>query len=246
MEWGRAKTILILSFLVLNLVLAYQLWLNNMQMEGSEFESAEIAGEIQELLEINNIQLNTEVPEETPRLKEITVRFEKQMPKDQKIELTQPVTDNVILNKADIKDVLATQIFKANDYQLDPLHTRPGLYTMNQMYNGLPLFEVNLFLFYEQEEIKAYSQSYVEVEHTAMPQEQRVLSAYMAIGNLAENYLPGGSVIKEIRLGYHGQIYNSETQVLAPFWRIAIRNGDIYYVHAITGAVEVPQKGKSK
>jgi regulatory protein YycI of two-component signal transduction system YycFG len=242
MEWGRAKTILILSFLVLNLVLAYQLWMNNIQMKGYEFESAEIAGEIQELLANNNIQLKTDVPEATPRLKEITVRFERQMQQDEKVELKQPVTDNVILNKADIKDVLATQIFKANDYQLDSLHSKPGLYQLNQAYEDLPMFEVNLFLFYEREEIKAYSQSYVEVEDSPDAQEQRVLSAYVAIGSLAENYLIKGSSIKDIQLGYHGQIYNSETQVLAPFWRVAMENGDIYYVHAITGAVEVPQK----
>ncbi len=244
MEWGRAKTILIVSFLVLNLVLAYQLWINNAQMD-LEQGTAEMEEEVLALLELHHIQLKTKIPEDTPRLKEITVKFVKQMQPEEQIELKQPVTDNVILNKADLKDVLVTQIYRANDYQLDKLLSQSDFYTMNQLYEGLPMFEVNLHLFYEHNKIKAYSQSYVEVEASEQSQEQRVLSAYMAMGSLAENYMSEGSTIEEIRLGYHGQIYNSETQVLAPFWRVALGNGDIYYVHAITGAVEVPQKENS-
>lgn len=242
MDWGRAKTILILSFLALNLVLVYQLWMNRTQMEEAEIDQAEIAEEIRQLLSSHNIQLKVDVPELAPRLKEITVRFLIQTDPQHPIELEQPVTDNVILNKAGITDVLAEQIRQANAYDLDTLISKPGEYVLNQLYEGLPMFEVNLNLYYDQNEIHRYSQSFVEVEKSSESDEQKVLPAMMAIGNLAENYLPDGTIITHISLGYHGQIYNSETQVLAPFWRVATESGDIYYIHAITGAVETPQK----
>jgi Uncharacterized protein conserved in bacteria len=57
---------------------------------------------------------------------------------------------------------------------------------------------------------------------------------------LAERFLQRGDGIADIRLGYHGQMYESDTQVLAPKWRIVLDNGDIYYVHAVNGEVERP------
>lgn len=72
------------------------------------------------------------------------------------------------------------------------------------------------------------------------PKGQQVLSAYDVLGNLAEYYLPQGSVVADVRLGYHGPIFESETQVLAPYWRVVLSQGDTYYVHAVTGAVEGP------
>jgi regulatory protein YycI of two-component signal transduction system YycFG len=55
---------------------------------------------------------------------------------------------------------------------------------------------------------------------------------------LAEKFLSEGTAIIDVRLGYHGQVFNSETRVLAPFWRVLTESGEQYYVHAITGAVE--------
>jgi len=60
---------------------------------------------------------------------------------------------------------------------------------------------------------------------------------------LAERYLKSGDVIRDIRLGYHGPMYDSESQLLAPKWRVMLEDGDIYYVHAISGEVERPQRG---
>jgi regulatory protein YycI of two-component signal transduction system YycFG len=72
--------------------------------------------------------------------------------------------------------------------------------------------------------------------------EQQVLPASTAAAHLIENYLPAGSVIKDIRLGYHGQIFpDAETQVSAPSWRVLLENGEMYYVNAISAEVTTGQ-----
>jgi regulatory protein YycI of two-component signal transduction system YycFG len=241
LEWGRAKTILIISFLCLNILLAYQLWINKNSPAGSGFEIIEIE-ETHQLLRDKGIRLEKAIPKETPTLREIEVQYNEQYQEDDVIKLKTPVENNILINKAKLEDVLAEEIPHAELYQVDPIFSENGQYVLDQLYNHLPMFEINLKLYSEGDQIYAYSQSLVEVEPGENEKEQKILSAYKAVGFLAENYLQFGAVIRDVTLGYHGQIYDSETQVLAPKWRIALEGGDIYYVHGINGAVDPPQK----
>jgi regulatory protein YycI of two-component signal transduction system YycFG len=68
--------------------------------------------------------------------------------------------------------------------------------------------------------------------------EQKVISPYVALRSLIEYYLPEGSVVTSIRLGYHGQEYNSQTMYMVPYWRVSLGSGEVYFVHAFNGAVE--------
>jgi regulatory protein YycI of two-component signal transduction system YycFG len=240
MEWKRAKTILILSFLCLNILLAYQLWINENNQAGADFETNEITEETHELLKSKGIRIEKEIPKETPTLSEITVRFHDSL--NEEILLNTPVKNNLILNKSEFRERLAEEIEHIEFYQLDSVRSSQETHVMNQLYAGLPMFEVNLVLYNKNNEIYAYTQSFVDIETGDEQRGQRILSAYKAVSFLTENYLPINTVIKDVSLGYHGQIYNSESQVLAPKWRIAMEGGDIYYVHGINGAVEVPQK----
>lgn len=243
MEWGRAKTILIISFLCLNLLLAYQLWINNSNQAGTEFETNEIAEETQQLLRNKGIRLEKVIPKDTPTLREITVQFDEQFNPENMILLDAPVKNNILLNKAELDDVLAEEIEHIDEYRLDPNLSGNEVYVMDQLYNGLPMFEISLKLYNRDNEIYAYSQSFVEIEAGDAEEDQRILSAYRAVSFLAENnYLNAGAVIRDVSLGYHGQNYNSETQVLAPKWRIVLNNGDIYYVNGINGEVERHQR----
>jgi regulatory protein YycI of two-component signal transduction system YycFG len=106
------------------------------------------------------------------------------------------------------------------------------------------MFDVPLQLFAENGEITGYKQTYVEVKSGGEPTDkagQKIISAYAAVRSLAENYLSEGAVITDIRLGYHGQLYDSEDQTFVPNWRISLSDGEPYYVHAFTGAVEAIQ-----
>jgi regulatory protein YycI of two-component signal transduction system YycFG len=252
MEWGRAKTILIISFLCLNMLLGYQLWVSNIQIDQPSLGTAEIAKEIHQLMRDKGIELEAALPTDTPKLKEITVKFHAQHKPGVKMKLAEPLTSAVMTKKGDLKEALSQQLPNVNVYEPDPISSiqedaaagKHGTFVLNQLHGAHPMFEVRLELYYSGGMIGSYSQSYVDVQPGLGQKEQKVLSAITALGSLTENYLRAGTVIKDVRLGYHGQIYNSETQVLAPFWRIATSGGELFYVHAINGAVEVPQKEK--
>ncbi|GIQ70463.1 hypothetical protein DUZ99_09790 [Xylanibacillus composti] len=240
MEWGRAKTILILAFLILNLLLGYQLWAQQLDIFGEVDETASVVTETEQLLASRGIQLDTSIPKETPRANEITVRFLIQADPMGRTMISPPIRGLDLFGRTDWQSTLSNYIDHVQEYIPDPIMSRPGVLVLDQVHEGIPLFEVNLSLYDGGGQIESYSQSYVEIESTITEKEQKILPAYRAVEFLAENYLQRGSVITDVRLGYHGQSYNSDIQYMAPKWRVALDNGSIYYIHAINGEVEIP------
>ncbi|MNY76980.1 YycH protein [compost metagenome] len=70
---------------------------------------------------------------------------------------------------------------------------------------------------------------------------QKVLPASQALSSLIEKYFPENSVVKEIELGYYGELFNSESQVASPMWRFMLENGNAYYVDAISADIISPK-----
>ncbi|MNW68523.1 YycH protein [compost metagenome] len=70
---------------------------------------------------------------------------------------------------------------------------------------------------------------------------QKVLPASQALSSLIEKYFPADSVVKEIELGYYGELFNSESQVASPMWRFMLENGSAYYVDAISADIISPK-----
>ncbi len=234
MDWGKAKTILIISFLFLNALLGYQLWASKIDIDKSNQGEAETIESIMKLMETKEITIDAPIPTEVPKLGEITVRFDKTTDPNIKLHLVSEIPNSVLDIRTGLRDVVAKQIPKADFYEMDPTANKSGIMILNQLYGELPMFEVNLKLYHKDGKINAYWQSHVSVQQGTGDSIQKVISAVTALGRLIEK-LEAGTEIKEIRLGYHGQIYNSETQVLAPSWRVATSKGEIYFVHAING-----------
>jgi regulatory protein YycI of two-component signal transduction system YycFG len=243
MDWGRAKTILILSFLFLNMILGYQLWNGKSKSTESMSDATVVMEELNQVLRSKNIRIAQEVPRDVPKLKEITVKFDENIKAAEKIPLRTPTTMTSILAKGAGKDQSRLEIPNLDRYQFDAITSQDGVFVLNQLFDSLPMFEVKMELYETEGKITSYRQAYVEVESGGDQKEQKVIPAQLAIRSLVENYLLQGSVITDIRLGYHGQLYNSQTQYMVPSWRVAVGNGDIYYVQAFNGAVEIPQKG---
>ncbi|WP_199616951.1 two-component system regulatory protein YycI [Paenibacillus alkalitolerans] len=243
MDWSRAKSVLIVSFFLLNILLGFQLWAGKMGIDTFS-EAGERREEMNRLLASKQIAIEAEVPEATPKLNEITVRLKDGVPSPQKQPLDYPFELRLLSSAADIRGLLVKEVPEIGEYEPDP-HAANGakaVYIMNQLHNGLPMFEVRVELYAEKDTVKSYRKLYAEVQNagTGSGEGQQVLSAYIVLSSLAENYLPVGAKIRDVRLGYHGPIFESETQVLAPYWRVALAGGDVYYVHAINGAVEGP------
>lgn len=245
MDWGRAKTILILSFLLLNAVLGIQLWTSRSDMLDLETNPSGAAEEIQRLLKSKNIQVPADIPKDAPKLKEIVAKFDDKLTPGKPISLQTPFKFDPLINKGTIRDVLGrTGIAKFEAYQWDPMKSVNDAYVFHQMYGNLPMFEVQIELYEKNGLISSYRQGYVEVQSEGDQKEQKVISAYIALRTLIENFLPSGSVITGVQLGYHGQVYNSQTLNMWPSWRVTLANGDQYFVHAFNGAVEEPQRNK--
>ncbi|WP_240343976.1 two-component system regulatory protein YycI [Paenibacillus sp. SYP-B3998] len=230
---------------MLNMILGFQLWSTNRSNQ-TEI-AADTSGTVEELnrvLRSKNIRLVEELPTDLPKLKVITVKFDESFKPGEMKTLKTPMTMTSILGKSVTKEVQArSEIPHFEMYQFDSVTSKNGVYQFNQAYGKLPLFDVKVELNEQNGEITSYRQAYVEVESGVEQAEQKLIPAQLAVRSLVENYLSEGSIITEVRLGYHGQLYNSQTQPMFPHWRVTIDNGDIYYLQAFNGAVEPPQKG---
>ena len=77
MDWGRAKSVLIFAFLLLNLVLGYQLWSNIREGLSTSADVDDLPAETLRLMEQKNIKLETSIPSETPELGDLTFKLNK-------------------------------------------------------------------------------------------------------------------------------------------------------------------------
>lgn len=240
MEWGRAKTILICTFLLLNVLLGYQLFVQNMEFPGSYFGMSALREDMNKVLESKNIQVNDDIPSETPHLR---VTLELPSLPSEEADLTfqslQEPFDVSLLGRNRISSELSAQIEDFSEYAYDAASSTHSERVYYQLFEEeWPMFEVNLRLYVEDDQVVGYTQHKVEVVPDVNHEEQEMLSAYRVITFLAEHVLPRDAVIQDVQLGFHGQVFDSNTRVLAPKWRVVTSVGDVYYVHGVNGAIE--------
>lgn len=245
MDWGRAKTILLLSFLFLNVILGYQLWMREMKEVELAVDTEEIIEETNRMLVARNIQTPNGIPAEAPKLKEITLRLSDAYKSDVMRMLPTPIHFSQFMEKLLPREqAIRLDIPRIEEYQFDAIASKRGVYVMHQQYGSFPLFDVKLELVEEDGQIIGYKQAYAEIEQGSEQKdlkEQKVIFAHIAIRSLAENYLDSGTVITDIRLGYHGQQFDSPILYMMPYWRVATSTGETYYIHGFDGSVEAPQ-----
>ncbi|MGZ9585938.1 two-component system regulatory protein YycI [Paenibacillus marinisediminis] len=246
MDWSRAKSILIYAFLLLNIVLGYQLWQDISAQMNKELDWTSLSEETRKIMDVKQISVTASIPSETPSLREITYRM---INKDvDPTPMKEPVESKVLfMTKRDTIQEMEDEIPHIEMYQHDQALSGDGVFIMHQqMVNGLPLFEVNLELYYENQMIKAFRQQYAEIENSKTSEDQKILPASKALDTVIEKHLAPNSVVTDVKLGYHGQVFDTDTQVAAPSWRLLLENGDVYYMNAINGAVEHVPAGKKE
>lgn len=238
MDWGRAKSALIISFLLLNILLGYQLWNSRYGSARSFSDTSMLIEETNQLLKSKNIKLQArDIRKDMPKLK--AVNYKEVVNTSQLVALKEPISSSTLFSRSVKKATLTKAgISYVEFFQTDPAISRENVQVYNQMYNGLPMFDIHLQLFEEKGKITGYKQVYVEVQSGRDSKEQKVISAYSAIHSVAENNLSDNAVITDVALGYHGQRYESDTQYMLPTWRIVLADGQNFYVQAFSGAVE--------
>ena len=239
MDWGRAKMVLILSFLFLNLLLGYQMWVTRWDPTLLNSDMSAFKEQTKQILVSKNIKVLHTIPKDVPKLNQISIKFADNNQNPKLVTLPVPIAYTNFIAKNSLRDFAPkADIPNADQYKLDQGLIKTDVIVFNQMHENVPLFDVTLQLFASKAEITGYKQTFVEVQSGGEQKAQKVISAYTAVRSLVENYLPNGSVITDIQLGYHGQRFDSETQPLLPFWRIVLEKGAPYYVQAFSGAVE--------
>ncbi|WP_027094440.1 two-component system regulatory protein YycI [Cohnella thermotolerans] len=244
MDWGRAKNVLILAFLLLNIVLGYQLWLEWQERIDSSVDWTSLPPETRQIMTNKGIRVDAEIPTETPEMREITYRLLENPDggSGSPIPLESQPNTRVVFAPEELQQALGGAIPELSEYRFDNLGSNEKMFVLNRMVDGWPIFDVKIELFYKDQKITAYHQDRIEILPYGEAKLQKVLPATKAVANLIDrNYLPAGSVIKEIQLGYHGQIFDSETQVSAPSWRVLLEDGEVFYVHAISGEAVTDQ-----
>lgn len=237
MDWGRTKSVLIFAFLLLNALLGYQLWLNLQERLDTAVDWTSLPPETQQVMQEKSIKVEAQIPTETPAMQEITYKLEQEG--SGRVKAIEPPKDSrIVFAEQELRQELGGVIPDLAKYRFDNWASREGVFVLNRTEGGWPIFDVWLELYYSNQKINGYTQDVISILPSEGGAAQKVLPAAKVVKNLIENYLPAGSNIKEVQLGYHGQIiFDSETQVAAPSWRVLLEDGEVYYVHAISSEV---------
>jgi regulatory protein YycI of two-component signal transduction system YycFG len=251
MNWGRIKSIFIVAFLILNSFLGYQLW----EKQTNKIELAQLyESSLDEFLLPKNITLQTELSVEQPAMSQLNTQFsmyslgDLTKIKGQSLviesnqitsQLSQPIP---ILKPWDhntfYQEWMAENIVKSDQYILDRVTESEIVYL--QELHEYPLFLGSLTFKVEGNQIIGYKQIYYDEVNKGTS--QPVISSFTTIRALLDHQvIPAHSTIKSVTLGYYGQVYETESQVLTPVWRVGIEHEEtthLFYVNAFTGALE--------
>lgn len=249
MDWGRAKSVLIFAFIMLNVLLGYQLWLDVRERIDANMDMTDLPPETQRIMQEKNVRLLGKIPSGTPVLPDLEYRFEEAPDSVEERQLETPVNSRIIFNEKELLDELGSVIPSIDQYEFDSeasTYGTDGIFVLYRMADKLPMFDAKLELRYSNQKIMAYRQLTVEQVKYGKARDQAVLSASKAIGRLIEKYLQPGAGIKDIRLGYHGLFFDTDMQVASPSWRVLLEDGEVYYINAITAEVVIENEAAGK
>lgn len=243
MDWGRAKNVLIYAFLLLNLVLGYQLWIDYREQAGSGLDFTSLSPSTQQIMEDNRIQVLSPIPTETPQLPKIAYTFSAQEQREPVVMDTPVDTKLIYADERELRSALEGQVEELDQYRHDPQSDKENVFVFRPLVlKEWPLFNVELEFYHESQKIQAYHEPVFDIQPTDDVEEQKVLPASKALETLIErNFIPPESVVRDIQLGYYGQLFNTEVQLAAPTWRFTLDTGEMIYVQGISGDVFTPK-----
>ncbi|MBO2531317.1 MAG: two-component system regulatory protein YycI [Planifilum fulgidum] len=239
MDWSRAKTLLIIAFVLLNLFLTVQLiqaWVEKSQMQNG---NDSIRRELTQILKEKKIK-TPDIPQNPPLVSVLEARIAspgegwESQPDGSYVKTFHP---SLALSGEDhLHALLKKHVPSFGEYRLISRKGRSRTYL--QYWKERPLYgsrlEVKLSEGGALQSIRLIRLSIKEGTDAQTP-----VPASFALLNLVESgKVPKGTVFTRIELGYHGQSYDAKTRVLSPVWKFAAADGRTYYVNALTGALQ--------
>ncbi|ASA24962.1 two-component system regulatory protein YycI [Paenibacillus donghaensis] len=243
MDWGRAKNVLIFAFLGLNLLLCYQLWMDLREQVSANLDFTSLSKETQAVMEQKGIRILSPIPAATPKLPAITYSYSSEGQNEPLVKLENPIDSKLIYSSfSELSKALEGQIPDIASYRFDSQESDVGTFVLHPLVQEKwSLFRVRLELITSEQKIVAYRWPKIELGASSGEGEQKVLPASQALSSLIEKYFPLDAVVKEIELGYYGELFNSESQVASPMWRFILEDGSTYYVDAISADIISPK-----
>lgn len=256
MHWGQIKTLLILSFFILDIYLFAQF------MDKKEASDVAILEEpsssIEDQLEAESIQVN-ELPEKdyeeafisvkqkafsNDELKEIKeVRKQRSFIFEHTLiasQLDKPVKVKKDASKEFFTNLLEDTVYYPDEYTFWNWNKERNIviFFQNKMerpvyynQNGIVLFYLN-----EDNEVVYYTQTMLG-DAEAISEKQRLINPMQAIEELYNgNQLYSGDEIDSVDIGFHTRMpFESGVQVFAPIWKVNVNDEEKYFVNAIEG-----------
>ncbi|WP_449538258.1 two-component system regulatory protein YycI [Ferdinandcohnia sp. Marseille-Q9671] len=253
MDWSKTKTLFIITFLILNVFLGYQL---AQKKDGSQLDVIAEAT-IDEKLATEEISYEL-LPKEPKELSYISGKvkvFTEEDIKDlknQEINIDSPgvlkgifkepvklsLTDHVKINQ-----FVKENMIDGDKYSTWKVDVETGTILLYQHYenykvfgestniSGLMLLNVN-----EENEVISYQQTLIpEFEKHELVE---LITPIQTLENLFDNgHLKSGSHVTKVEIGYYPLVPFSESQLLAPTWHVVIDDKTEIYVNAIEGQI---------
>lgn len=234
MDWSRAKTILIISFTLLNALLWYQVWTTwNEQSKASEV-SVQTVEELNQLLAAEKITLSDTLLTELPEIGYLRITVTQ---RENEWQTLRPRVDAVPDEAENVTEALEAQVEHLSEYELDEGAVQRGEWIYYQLVGDYPVYAAPVELKREGNFLTAYRQVRIEVE--SREKEHVVISPHAALQSVVEAQLiPSGSTVQDVSLGYTGQLHAEEPQFIVPVWRILADGQAPLYVNALTGGLE--------
>ncbi|MGD9678373.1 MAG: two-component system regulatory protein YycI [Vulcanibacillus sp.] len=234
MDWGKTKNIFIISFLLLNLILGYQLYIKyNSYNQIWTLDSKE---ELDRILDKSGIVLNVEIPQTTQEISLLRVTNNIESVSD-----SIKWTSGLNINSEKVEVFLDERISNYNEYEYSTSESNnKNLFVYNQINNGYLFFDAKIIVEIDQDSKITYRKNYFEVINLGFS--KQVITSTEAIKiAVEEKVIFPYSNIDNIKLGYRGQGKNNAIFDLIPVWAIEckLNNGNyIIYVNALTGGIE--------
>ncbi|PWA06627.1 hypothetical protein DCC39_17355 [Pueribacillus theae] len=262
MDWSRTKTIFIITFLVLDLFLGFQLY--QKQTENQFDYISESFLKIEDKLQSMNIryrelpevpkklvhiigQTHTFTNEEISKLKKDGVTIER-TDGDKKLRVTYDEPQSLNVEGGDLANILPPYTLFSEDYIYSDYLTSEGkelvfvqtyddrwIYQKEGNANGQITVQLD-----KDGKMISFVQTYLDTNEQG--EEQEILTAIKAIDQLLiNNKLKNDDKISFIELGYYSLV-EGDVQVLAPTWLIEVNKERHYYVNAVNGLIDDPNR----
>ncbi|WP_121610442.1 two-component system regulatory protein YycI [Mesobacillus foraminis] len=255
MDWSKIKTIFIISFLILDIYLAYQFI--NTRSEAKNYEFIKEVS-LEEKLKNDDIDIEFSTPSDTIMKERYVSVRPKIFVKDELLsnqtqqlglgdgavlrgKLDKPIELNEKFKPEEFTAAVMNDVQSGEEYRFWKKDDEENTITYFQQYKGKPIYH-NLngkltFFINDQNEVTSYEQTYLEPTEELM-EEEEVITPMEAIETLyKKGLLSPKSKITKAELGYSTLVQLTASQVLAPTWRILVNGEGNLFVHAFEGQV---------